>query len=290
LGNPNAPQSSSVYIMSISQSAPVPSLKTVVKTGPQVGQVEDGIAAYGGSHPNAVVAGPNAIYVSNGNNDTISILHPTTLQEIHLISLAVLDGFDAHIKGVQPVALALSPDANWLYVAEAGINAVGVLRLTGKTAHVEGHIPVGWWPSAVQASPDGNTLYVASARGRGAPANNDGSSPKASTIGTVNIIPVPSGGLLQTYSAQVLKNNGFVPGSAPQSGVPIPNSFGIPSDQIKHIIFINKENSTHDQLLGDITMTRKGAPVDGDPAYSLGQAASPNHHEIALEFALSDNF
>jgi DNA-binding beta-propeller fold protein YncE len=290
LGSPNVPESSSVYVMNISPGAPVPMLRTVVKTGPLVGQVEDGISAYGGSHPNAVVAGPNAIYVSNGNNDTISILHPVTLQEIQVISLAVLDGFDAHIKGVQPVALALSPDGNRLYVAEAGINAVGVLRLTGKTAHLEGHIPVAWWPSAVQVSPDSNTLYVANARGRGAPANNNNSSPKSSTLGTVNIIPVPGNGLLQTYTARVLKNNGFVPGSAPQSGVPIPNSFGIPSGQIKHVIFINKENSTHDQLLGDITVTRKGVPVDGDPAYSLGQAASPNHHELALQFAFSDNF
>jgi DNA-binding beta-propeller fold protein YncE len=290
LGSPNVPESSSVYVMNISPGAPVPILRTVVKTGPLVGQVEDGISAYGGSHPNAVVAGPNAIYVSNGNNDTISILHPVTLQEIQVISLAVLDGFDAHIKGVQPVALALSPDGNRLYVAEAGINAVGVLRLTGKTAHVEGHIPVAWWPSAVQVSPDSNTLYVANARGRGAPANNNNSSPKSSTLGTVNIIPVPGNGLLQTYTARVLENNGFVPGSAPASAVPIPNSFGIPSGQIKHVIFINKENSTHDQLLGDITVTRKGVPVDGDPAYSLGQAASPNHHELALQFAFSDNF
>ena len=290
LGSPNVPESSSVYVMNISPSAPVPTLSTVVKTGPLVGRVEEGVPAYGGSHPNAVVAGPNAIYVSNGNNDTISILHPVTLKEIQVISLAVLDGFDAHIKGVQPVALALSPDGNRLYVAEAGINAVGVLRLTGKTAHVEGHIPVGWWPSAVQVSPDGNTLYVASARGRGAPANNNGSSPKASTLGMVNIIPVPGSGLLQTYTSRVLKNNGFVPGSAPQSGIPIPNSFGNPSGQIKHVIFINKENSTHDQLLGDITATRKGVAVDGNPAYSLGQAASPNHHELALQFAFSDNF
>ena len=290
LGGPNVPESSSVYVMNINQPSALPILKTFVKTGPMVGDVEDGIPAYGGSHPNAVVAGPQAIYVSNGNNDTISILHPTTLAELQRISLTVLDGSDASLKGVQPVALAISPDGNWLYVAEAGINAIGVLRLTGKTAHVEGHIPVGWWPSAVQVSPDGDTLFVANARGRGAPPNNNNGSPKSSTIGTVNIIPVPNSGLLQTYTARVLKNNGFLPGSAPSSGVPIPNSYGVASGQIKHIIFINKENSTHDQLLGDITVTRQGVPVDGDPAYSLGQAASPNHHELALEFAFGDNF
>ena len=290
LGSPNAPESSSVYVLKLNAPSALPSLQTVVKTGPMVGEVEDGIPAYGGSHPNAVAVGPQGIYVSNGGNDSISILHPATLKELHRVSLSVLDGFDTRFKGVQPVALALSRDGGWLYVAEAGINAVAVLRLTGKDAHVEGHIPVGWWPSAVQVSSDGNTLYVANARGRGAPANNGNGSPKASTIGTVNIIPVPGSGLLQSLTMRVLKNNGFVPGPAPGSGNPIPNTVGTPSAQIKHIIFINKENSTHDQLLGDITMTRKGVPVNGDPAYSLGPAASPNHHELALEFAFSDNF
>jgi hypothetical protein len=31
-------------------------------------------------------------------------------------------------------------------------------------------------------------------------------------------------------------------------------------------------------------------PVDGDPAYSLGRAASPNHHELALRYTVGDNF
>ena len=39
-------------------------------------------------------------------------------------------------------------------------------------------------------------------------------------------------------------------------------------------------------MLGDITATRQGVPVDGDPAFSLGPAASPNHHELALSFTL----
>ena len=60
--------------------------------------------------------------------------------------------------------------------------------------------------------------------------------------------------------------------------------------RIKHVIFINKENATHDLMLGDITVTRRGVPVDGEPSFSLGYDASPNHHELALRFAFSDNF
>ena len=72
------------------------------------------------------------------------------------------------------MGLALSPDGGHLYVALAGINAIGVVRLNGMSGHLEGHIPTGWWPSAVRVSDDGNTLYVANARGRGATPNLGG--------------------------------------------------------------------------------------------------------------------
>jgi len=290
LGSPNVPESSSVYVLDIHQPEQ-PSLRKVVKTGLQVGDIEGGIAAYSGSHPNSVVGGPEAIYVANGNNDSISILHPHSYEELHRVSLAVFNGVDSSLKGVQPVALALSPDTNFLYVAEAGINAVGVLKLQGHSAKLEGHIPVGWWPSAIQVSQDGKTLYVANSKGRGAGPNLTDSAPKHSTLGTVSIIPVPSQSQLDLYTDRVMANNGFKKvASAEDESNPIPTRFGSPSASIKHVIFINKENATHDLLLGDITATRKGEPVDGEPTFSLGYGASPNHHELALGFALGDNF
>src|SRR5262249_12606795 len=157
-----------------------------VKTGPLVGEVEEGIASYSGSHPNAVAIGPRAIYVSNGNNDSISILDSDTYEEERRVDLSVLHGADRRIKGVQPVSVALSPDAKYLYVAEAGINAIGVIRLEGERGEVLGHIPTGWWPSAVRVSADGKTLYVANAKGRGAGPNNNvppdnHGSPKSAT-------------------------------------------------------------------------------------------------------------
>jgi len=292
LGSPNVPASSSVYVLNINKSPALPSLRRVIKTGPLVGEPEDGIPAYSGSHPNAIVAGPEAIYVSNGNNDTISIVHPSTYQELSRINLTVLNGGDKRLKGIQPVALALSPDFKFLYVAEAGINAIGVISLNGSAGQVLGHLPVGWWPSAVRVSGDGKTLFVVNAKGRGAPANTSDSigSPKASTMGSVSIIPVPGPAELAPLTTRVLANNGFIDGPPPPGGNPIPNTLNTPSAQIKHVIFINKENATHDLLLGDITSTRTGAPVDGQPSFSLGYAASPNHHELALQFAFSDNF
>ncbi len=294
LGSPNAPESNAVYVLDISTPTQ-PVVKKIVKTGPQVGQVEDGIETYSGSHPNTVVVGREAIYVANGNNDSISILDSVSYKEVNRINLSLLSGLDQRIKGVQPVALALSPDGRYLYVAQAGINAVAVILLNGQAGTVIGQIPTGWWPSSVQVSADGATLYVANANGRGAGPNNNVApdnlgSPKSSTIGTVNLFGVPTAAELATFTQRVYANNGFVATPIDQSPNPIPTQAGVASAQIKHVIFINKENVTHDLVLGDITQTRKGVAVNGEPSYSLGFDASPNHHNLALTFAFSDNF
>src|SRR5262245_37872665 len=249
LGSPNVLKSSSVYVYSPAAPPSLPAVLDRIKTGPKVGEFEKGLAAYSGSHPNAIAIGPEAIYVSNGNNDSISVLDPTSFQELDRVDLSVFSGFDSRLKGIQPVALALSPGADYLYVAEAGINAVAIVRLHGKSAKsakVEGHIPVGWWPAAIQVSHDGKTLYVSNARGRGAgpndnmPPDNLG-SPRSSTLGTVNIIPVPrTPQQLSAYTDRVFRNNGFIEYSTPLASNPIPSRAGVPSSQIKHIIFINK--------------------------------------------------
>jgi DNA-binding beta-propeller fold protein YncE len=298
LGSPNAPESSSVYVLDVSKPE-TPQRREIVKTGPLVGEREEGVDVYSGSHPNAVVTSADAIYVANGNNDSISILDARTYAERGRIGLSLLRGQDRALKGVQPVGLALSPDGEYLYVAEAGVNAVGIIKIEGKHGRLVGHIPAGWWPSSVQVSADGKTLYVANARGRGAGPNlvGESQSPKFSVLGTVNIIPVPTERQLDGYTASVYINNGFVDPDQNEdanrrddASNPIPDRAGKASSQIKHVIFINKENATHDLLLGDITQTRSGTPVNGEPAFSLGFDASPNHHELALRFAFSDNF
>lgn len=295
LGSPNTPESSSVYALEL-RDPTLPHLKKVIKTGLLVGEKENGIAAYGGSHPNSVVISPDAIYVANGNNDSISVLDRKTLKEMQRVRLAVFkNAIDRRLKGTQPVALALSPDYRYLYVAEAGINAVGVLKINkhGK-AVVEGHIPVGWWPSSVQVSPDGTKLYVANAQGRGAGPNTQGeniSSPKHSVLGTVTIISLPVQEQLDAWTDRVMANNGFTETTVvSEPGNPIPTKPNVASSQIKHVIFINKENSTHDQIFGDILFTRQGVPVNSEPTFAMPADATPNHHELALRYAFSDNF
>jgi DNA-binding beta-propeller fold protein YncE len=295
LGSPNVPEAHSVYVYDVTDPT-APAKLAVAKPGFAVGERDSGVPAYAGSHPNSVAVADDAVYVSNGNNDSITVLDPVTFEKRGEASLSVLPGFDGRLRGVEPVALQLSPDEQTLYVAEAGLNAVGVLRVRRNGLALDGMIPTAWWPSALEVSSDGAKLYVANANGRGAGPDNDTppdnlGSPKSSTMGSVSVIPVPETRDLSRLTRRVLTNNGFVV-STPDIDVrnPIPHVVGVPSRQIKHVIFINKENSTHDQLLGDITATRTGAAVDGEPRYSLGVDASPNHHELALRFSFSDNF
>ncbi|MFM6924953.1 MAG: alkaline phosphatase family protein, partial [Ferruginibacter sp.] len=55
--------------------------------------------------------------------------------------------------------------------------------------------------------------------------------------------------------------------------------------QIKHVIFIIKENRTYDQVLGDV---KEG---NGDSSLVLfGEKITPNQHKLVKEFVLLDNF
>jgi hypothetical protein len=299
LGSPNAEESSSVYVLDLAAPA-APVVIKKVKTGLQIGEVEHGIATHGASHPNSVAIGSKAIYVSNGNNDSISILDRTTLAHVRTVSLAPLGGADQHLRGTQPVSLALSPDGKWLYAAEAGLNAVAVLRVGEGNLALEGRIPTGWWPSAVKLSADGRRLFVATAKGRGAPPNtvegaDPNGHPKHAVFGSLQIIDLPlAPQTLNQYTERVMRNNGFLPAPTPQvqhdEAHPIPGKPGVASTKLKHVIFIAKENLTHDLVLGDVLQTRGGQMVSSDPRLALGPDASPNHHELALSFAFSDNF
>ena len=56
LGSPNAPEASSVSVIDVSNPTQ-PSLIASVKSGPRIGEVQEGIKTYAGSHPNAVLIG-----------------------------------------------------------------------------------------------------------------------------------------------------------------------------------------------------------------------------------------
>jgi phospholipase C len=54
---------------------------------------------------------------------------------------------------------------------------------------------------------------------------------------------------------------------------------------IKHVFYIVKENRTYDQVFGDMP------PGNGDPTLvEFGRDVTPNHHALAEQFALLDNY
>ncbi|MGO8791231.1 MAG: bifunctional YncE family protein/alkaline phosphatase family protein [Terriglobia bacterium] len=305
LGDPNVPESNSVFVLDAMGSAP--RVVARIRTGLAIGN-----KSVGGSSPGAVVAGHHRFYVSNSAQDSISILDAQKNRLVTTTRLEPAPGVGG-LRGVLPFGLALSPDESRLYIACAGINAVAVFDT--KSNSVLGYIPTGWFPARVAVSKDGRTLYVANAKGYGAGPNagaNFQRGPEGDYIGditkgTISIIPVPSGAELAQLSNKVIRNNGFAPATAqePRSqDFPIPSAGG-PSSRLQHVVFIVKENRTYDEVLGDIR-TIGGAEVNGDPTLARwgldaevndeGQPTlqhvrvTPNHHALAQRFGLSDNY
>jgi phospholipase C len=65
----------------------------------------------------------------------------------------------------------------------------------------------------------------------------------------------------------------------------VPDQVGVASSKIDYVIYIIKENRTYDQILGDM------AEGNGDTSLVLfGEEITPNHHALAREFSLMDNF
>lgn len=308
LGDPNVPESFSVWSVSLDDKMEVSSK---IKTGILVGQEVEGIPAIGGASPNSVVATGQFVFVSNGNNDCISVIDIVKDTVIKNLFLSP-DKRLGQLRGIIPFGLALSPDHKTLFVAESGINAVGVIDVESLT--VKGHIPVGWFPSKIALSPDGKFLIVANAKGYGSGPNGGSTfhlGPEGSYIGnlmkgSVTIMEIPPDEELKETTRQVFENNFDLkkskdPVFTARKNNPVPLYPGAKESPIKHIVFISKENRTYDEVFGQLS---KG---NGEPElarYGLNQSFSNNagtdsvancnvmvnHIALARRFAISDNF
>jgi YVTN family beta-propeller protein len=324
LGSPNTPASNSLWVMNVSDPTR-PHVTLKIPTGIPVGPL-----SVGGSSPCGVVASRRYIYVSNASQDSITMIDARTGRVKRTVLLEPAASVKG-LRGVLPFGLALSPDDKRLYVACAGINAVAVLD--ARTVSVQGYVPTGWFPARVAVSADGSILYVANGKGFGAGPNggpNFHEGPEGDYIGditkgTVSIIrlhalSVPgevwtisqraqsAPGSPRDETNQVMANNGFIPSAVRDrraSDFPIPPP-GTASREIRHVVFIIKENRTFDQVLGDMKEVG-GETVNGDANLAgfgdhacvenkdLGTSftnvrVSPNHHALATRFGISDNF
>ncbi len=106
--------------------------------------------------------------------------------------------------------------------------------------------------------------------------------------GYISTIDMPTPEVMAKYTKQAYEcsplraDNGTVGDWT--EGNPIPKKVGDASP-IKHVIYVIKENRTYDQLFGDM---KEG---NGDPSLCLfGDKVTPNHHKLARQFVLLDNF
>ncbi len=307
LGDPNVPESFSVWTIDLK----INKVSAKIKTGNLVGQKIERIPAVGGSSPNSLAATSDYIFVSNGNNDNISVIDvkkDTVVKTIYLKPHPLL----VHFRGVIPFGLAVSPDEKRLYVAESGINAVGVIDIPA--LKVMGHIPVGWFPSKLRVTPDGKKLIVANAKGFGSGPNggkNHTPGPEGTYIGsimkgTVSVLDIPADKELKRTMEKVITNNFAInPASSAQfdwrRDNPVPLYPGQKQSPVKHIIFVSKENRTFDEVFGqlskadgDSSLARYGSGVSFQNRAKTSRVQNAtvmaNHLNLACRFSISDNF
>jgi YVTN family beta-propeller protein len=248
-----------------------------------------------GSHPNQLVWGKDGrLFTACAGSNLVSVITGGKAVETIKTSLRPTDPV-----GSTPDALALSPDGQRLYVADADNNDVAVVDLSNhKESRVLGFIPTAWYPSALAVSPDGRRLFVGTGKGLQFRANDvaDGVATRKSPYddgrtykyidsllnGTVSIVDLPDAARLAGYTRQVRADVPAPPNAG--TGDAHLHSLWGPKGPIKHIVYIIRENRTYDEVFGDI---KTG---NGDPDLVLfGQTVTPNAHALAGQYVLLDN-
>ena len=244
----------------------------------------------GGSGPSRVVAGGGRIFVSNALADSITVLDAKTHAVVREINLRI-PGLDV-FRGIMPLGMAFDAGTNTLYAAAAGINALAVIDISEKKVS---YIPTDWFPTQVIAR-DGS-LFVSCAKGHGTGSNvfsrnffeNDGLFDTLRR-GSVTTFPVPDAADLRKLTQTVLTANGFIPFSNPEPPIP---------KEVTHVVLIVKDNRGFDEIFGDVSGTPSLARFGETTGYAGGDRkrfslqrinVTPNHHAIAKQWAMSDNF
>jgi len=173
-----------------------------------------------------------------------------------------------------------------------------------------GRMPTAAYTTSVQVTPDGSHLLWVSGKGLGSgpnpgysfagdkrpmqtPSNTYGTYVPDMLLGFTGALPTPSD--QQARAATSLADAEVHPENAETApaGTPVVGPDGGPSQQIKHVFYIVKENRTYDQLFGS---DPRG---DGDPALELFDdngvpgptgGITPNAHALTRKFPLIDHF
>ena len=232
------------------------------------------------------------IFVTLGNTNSVRVIGVNESRELRAIETINVALYPESPAGMTPSALALSDDQNSLYVVCSDANAVAAVNVAGGRSRVLGFIPTGWYPTAARVLDD-QRLLVLNGRGNRSFANPQGPSPIRLPAnehlgagpnsqyvgrlqrGSASIIDTVDPAHLIAWTDQVRRNT-------PYKAAPPTRRQASP---IEHIVYIVKENRTYDQVLGAIG---KG---NSDPSLTVfGPRITPNHHKLANEFVLLDNF
>ncbi|GAA3965679.1 bifunctional YncE family protein/alkaline phosphatase family protein [Mucilaginibacter dorajii] len=259
------------------------------------------------SHPNELLLNKKGtiLYVANANDNSVSVINTTTHKTLENIATAL---FPTRLTGSTTNGLALSADEKTLYIANADNNCLAVFDVSqAGSSRSMGFIPVGWYPTNIKML--GKKIIVSNGKGFTSMANPKGPQPVLKTDnsgykqgatnsreqyigglfkGTLSFINTPSAIQLKALTKQVYANTPFTSAKAKtaagETGNPIPRRMGEKSP-IKYVFYIIKENRTYDQVLGDMPQG------NGDTSLCIfGKKVTPNHHAIANEFVLLDNF
>lgn len=254
-----------------------------------------------GLHPSGMALSPDEalLYVANANSDTVSVIDTERNTVLQTLDAKPMESLPF---GSAPNALFVSPDGTTLYIANGGNNLLGALDLA--SGKMRGLIPTGWYPGAVKPANGGDMICVANIKGLGThntEANRQDKERLAGKdwhgfnshdyMGSVNFIPTPDAEALREHTYRAACNMRLplmadvmnLP-RAEQKAVPVPTRPGEIS-VFKHVLYIIKENRTYDQVFGDMPQG------NGDPSLCMfGREVTPNHHALAEEFVLLDNF
>ncbi|HOY05745.1 MAG TPA: bifunctional YncE family protein/alkaline phosphatase family protein [Saprospiraceae bacterium] len=262
-----------------------------------------------GDNPNDLIVNKKGTlaYVACADNNTVSVVD---LQAGKVIESLAATLYPDNLTGSTTNGVALSKNEKTLYIANADNNCLAVFDVSEpQKSRSMGFIPTGWYPTCVRTI--GGKVYVANGKGLSSFPNPNGPNPldtkqkvayqqgdstaiaKIEYIGglmkgTLSIIAEPGAKSLTAYTRQVYQNTPYTHERAlvadGEKGNPIPQKVGDPSP-VKYVFYIIKENRTYDQMLGDMP------EGNGDTALCLfPERITPNHHALARDFVLLDNF
>jgi len=253
------------------------------------------------SHPTEMLLSPDGslLYVVCANSTSVAVIDTATGKSLEMLTTALYAKAD---NGSTPSSLALAPNGKVLFVVNSDNNNVAVIDVSERGhSRSLGFIPAGWYPTCVRYSTLDDKLYIANGKGLLPKANRQGPNPlnqPPRTLqeyigglfqGTLAQIDVPSPAQMAKYTRTAfacspLREDKLPVAKPRETDNPVPAKVGDTSP-IKHCIYIIKENRTYDQVFGDLPQG------NGDPALCIfPERVTPNHHALARQFVLLDNF